>query len=162
MNSREFLDFLPNGRIELLYSQNGNLGDKYKLLSYLLDRCLIGQDCCNNFNDILEKLEHREKSVSTGVGLGVAIPHCSSAYVDDPLAYMGILQDGIDFQAIDDIPVRIILLILFPQEKYDRHVKLLSVVARILNEDRIRENILKANNPGKVQQVMAWALEEKD
>ncbi len=159
MDYRGFREFLPSSRIELLSSLSVHLGDKYQLLSYLLDRCLVGQDAYGKLGNIWEKLKERENSVSTGVGLGVAIPHCSSACVDSVLAYMAILKQGIDFQAIDDIPVRIVLLILFPKEKYEKHVKLLSVMARILNENHVREDMLQATNSSEVQKVMLSALE---
>ena len=159
MNSENLGDLLPIQRIELLSPESLVEWDKTGLLKYLLARTLaLGKaEMSKDYESIWQNLREREASMSTGVGLGVAMPHCSSPCVHDLCMYMTILSQSIDFQSIDDIPVRIVLLILFPQQKFERHVHLLSCLARILNEAQTREKILSSSEPSKVREIMLHA-----
>ena len=86
-------------------------------------------------------------------------PHCSSPYVHDVSMYMIVLNKAIEYQSIDDVPVRIAVLILFPQQKYEKHVQILSCIARILNDSQTREKILKAAKAIEVHEIMLSAAE---
>ena len=159
MSSENLRALLPAKRIELLSSGKLLEGGKFKFLEYLLSRSLSigGDEMASAYEKIWQSLKDRELSMSTGVGLGVAIPHCSSPSLHDICMYMTVLSDPIDFQSIDDIPVRIVVLILFPQQKFERHVHLLSCLARILNKAQTREKILKAPDPTEVRKIMLQA-----
>ena len=154
MNSENFQDLLPSERIELLSLGSSAKSSKAKFLEYVLARCLGENGMAGDYENIWQSLRDRESSMSTGVGLGVALPHCSSPHVHDVCMYMAVLNESIEFQSIDDIPVRIVVLILFPQQKFERHVQLLSCIARILNDSQTREKILKAAKPAEVHEIM--------
>lgn len=161
MNSESLRDLLPSKCIELLSAKdllNGNRS-KIKLLASLLSRCLGDGEMAKDYKGIWQSLKDRERSMSTGVGSGVAIPHCSSPHIHKLCMYMAVLTEAIEFQSIDDIPVRIVVLILFPQQKYERYVELLSYIARILNNSQTREEILKAAKPAEVHDIMLSAQE---
>jgi mannitol/fructose-specific phosphotransferase system IIA component (Ntr-type) len=63
---------------------------------------------------ILEALHLREDQTSTGIGSGVAIPHAFSNKLDQVIAVFGRSGEGIDFEAIDNAPVRFIVLFMVP------------------------------------------------
>ena len=154
MDSEEFYKLLTPSNIEIVPVDSGVMGDKEKLLTYLLSRCLQDTAMLAKEKAILDALLKRESLISTGMGLGVAIPHCSCSHVTDTLIYFAILKQGIDFQSIDERLVNIVALILFPEKKYERHVSLLACVAKLLNDAILRENVTKASTPAEVMQLL--------
>ncbi|MCB1178982.1 MAG: PTS sugar transporter subunit IIA, partial [Leptospiraceae bacterium] len=84
-------------------------------------------------NELIESLMNREKSMSTGIGSGVAIPHCSVTIVDELKVVIGISKQGIDFESIDKLPVHIFILLIVPKEKFQEHIKTLALIAKTLN-----------------------------
>ena len=130
-------------------------GDKSELLKLIFEKC----DKISSFkekrrDEIWETLIERENSMSTGIGLGVAIPHCSTEYVDDVIAMLAVMKDGIDFQAIDDVPVQIIVLLLLPKNKFEKHIKTLASVARLFNNEEFRSRILNAENSEEIYAIL--------
>ena len=163
MDAREFGDALPVDCIEIIPLQtvtgSDALSRKFNLLEYLLDKLIAGTKLKEKRDNLWEALRSREISVSTGIGVGVAIPHCSSEYVSESKLYIGVLAEGMEFESIDDIPVQIIVLILFPEQKFEKHLKLLAVIARILNEENVRNEILQATEPLQIQEAMRRVID---
>ncbi len=128
--------------------------DKLDLLFTLLGEC-IGDTYLEKHKDqIWRNLMERELSMSTGIGMGVAVPHCSSEHVRDVMAYMALVRSGIDFQAIDDEPVKIIILLLMPKNKFEKHIKTLASVARIFNNTEFRNKILSAKDAAHASAII--------
>ncbi|EMO06692.1 phosphoenolpyruvate-dependent sugar phosphotransferase system, EIIA 2 domain protein [Leptospira interrogans serovar Icterohaemorrhagiae str. Verdun HP] len=76
-------------------------GSKEEVISRLLQKAIdTHQIDTENKEEILESLLAREKSMSTGIGSGVAIPHCSVNLVDELKCVMGLNPNGIDFDSI--------------------------------------------------------------
>lgn len=99
---------------------------------------------------ILNALVEREKSMSTGIGNGVAIPHCTSARVNDIVAVMAISQKGIDFDSIDNNPVKIAILLLVPKNKLTQHIKTLANIAKVMSDETLRNSILELKTPESI------------
>jgi fructose-specific phosphotransferase system IIA component len=95
-----------------------------------------------NKKQILKGLVDREKSMSTGIGNGVAIPHCTTTLVQEMIVVMAISQDGIDFAAIDNNPVKIAILLLVPKNKLTQHIKTLANIAKIMSNVDFRKKLL--------------------
>jgi len=95
-----------------------------------------------NRESLKKALIEREKSMSTGIGKGVAIPHCTSESVDEVVIVLALTENGVDFDSIDNQPVRIAILLLVPKNRLTQHIKTLANIARNMNNDRIREEIL--------------------
>lgn len=88
----------------------------------------------------------REKIVSTGIGMGVAIPHAKLSSYDDFFIAIGILQRGVDWKAMDNAPVRLIFMIGGPDDKQTEYLQILSgLTLEIKDEDR-RKKILTLNS----------------
>jgi len=92
----------------------------------------------------------RERSISTGVGEGVAIPHGSVDCVEEIVASIGISRNGIDFDSFDGEPVYIVLLLLVPRTSFGKHIKTLAHIARILSSPGIRDKIRSASSAREV------------
>lgn len=86
--------------------------------------------------DIFDALADREKIGSTGVGDGVAIPHCKFNTCDDLYGIVVRLDEGIDFDAVDDEPVDIFVCLLAPEQNHAEHLKTLAKISRILRDEK--------------------------
>ena len=95
------------------------------------------------YNAIIE----REKIVSTGIGMGTAIPHAKLAEYDDFFIAVGILRKGLDWNALDGSPVRLIFLIGGPDDKQTEYLQILSNLTQAIKDDRIRKKMLTLNSP---------------
>lgn len=95
--------------------------------------------------NVKEAVFDREKLVSTGVGKGFAVPHGKSEEITDVVVAFAI-NKPIDFESIDQEPVRFIFLIVGKDSMMNAHIKLLSRVSRLINKDEFRANLLKAKD----------------
>jgi PTS system fructose-specific IIC component len=86
----------------------------------------------------------REKIMSTGVGNGFAIPHGKTDAVSDVVAAFGITAQPIDYQSLDEKPVRLVFLLVGKDSMVGPHIKLLSRISRLMNKEEFREKLLLA------------------
>lgn len=97
---------------------------------------LIEQDVCDlSASDIFDALMAREQLGSTGVGKGIAIPHCRVAECKRIIGALVTLQDPVNFDAIDGKPVDILFVLIVPEQKTDEHVRTLGQLAELFNDD---------------------------
>ena len=66
---------------------------------------------------ILASLKQREETMSTGIGFGIAIPHCSSDRLEEVVAAFGRSTTGIEFDALDNAPVKFVVLFIVPKNR---------------------------------------------
>lgn len=100
---------------------------------------------------LVHALEEREQLHSTGIGDGVALPHARNALVglvDKPVVVFGKHSKGIPFGAIDNKPSQLFLLLIAPT--VTQHLAILARVSRLLREPKLRQNLLSADSPEKV------------
>lgn len=114
-------------------------------------------------NDKLEAIRkavfEREKIMSTGVGKGLAIPHGKSAGIEENYAAFALLEEPIDYEAIDGEPVQMIFLLVGPQSSNRLHIKMLSRISRLMNNNSFRENLKKSSSSEEI--IDAFKLEEQ-
>jgi len=101
----------------------------------------------------------RERLVSTGVGKGFAIPHGKSDYIKDVVAAFATLENPIDFDSIDNEPVRFIFLLVGKDSLLNVHIKLLSRISRLMNKDEFREKLI--NTKKKSDMLILFKDEEQ-
>ncbi len=89
--------------------------------------------------DIFSGLINRERLGSTGIGEGVAIPHCRMAGVDRAVGMLMTLASPIDFDAIDNRPVDLVCLLLVPEQGAEEHLQTLAGLAELFNHSETRE-----------------------
>lgn len=109
-----------------MVSQTGYLDDKYAFYDAIMER---------------------EKIVSTGIGMGTAIPHAKLSSFNDFFIAIGILRKGIEWNALDGSPVRIIFLIGGPDNKQTEYLHILSKLTQVIKDDQIRKKMLSLNSP---------------
>ena len=89
----------------------------------------------------------REAAISTGIGLGIAVPHAKIPSVREFVLALGRSRGGIDFQALDGGPVRIVVLIAGPEGRQARYLQVLAGVTLRLKEESVRAALLGAPGP---------------
>jgi fructose-specific phosphotransferase system IIA component len=96
--------------------------------------------------DALEKIREdvfeRESIMSTGVGKGLAIPHCKTKAVEENYAAFARLEEPLDYKSIDGEPVSIVFLLVGPDTRQSHHIKLLSRISRLMNSGSFRDKII--------------------
>jgi Kef-type K+ transport system membrane component KefB/mannitol/fructose-specific phosphotransferase system IIA component (Ntr-type) len=100
----------------------------------------------------------REATAATGLGDDVAVPHAVVAGLTRPLIALGFAPDGIDFNAPDGQPAKIIFLMLIPPRAHDQEVRILAQIARAAIESKSRERLLKANSLPDVLALLGSSL----
>jgi mannitol/fructose-specific phosphotransferase system IIA component (Ntr-type) len=90
---------------------------------------------------VLAALRQREETMSTGIGFGIAIPHASSDRVDQVVAAFGRSSTGIEFDSLDNAPVRFIVLFVVPKDQFQTHLRTLAAIAKFLNDRTVRERL---------------------
>ena len=104
---------------------------------------------------VVEAVLAREKSMSTGMEHGIAIPHAAVDGVDGVRAAMGIVAEGasLGFDSIDGRPTRVVVLLVIPRAQKLLHIRTLADIARVLGRDAVREQLVAAVTP-----EAAWAV----
>lgn len=97
-------------------------------------------------DEIYEKLIAREKLGSTGIGEGIAIPHSRLQECDDTLGALFVLDQAVDFDAIDRKPVDIVFVLLVPEEATEQHLQTLSMLAQKFNDEDFRHTLRQATS----------------
>lgn len=107
---------------------------------------------------LFKMLKRRENLGSTGIGRGIAIPHCRSLVVNKLRVAFGRKRDGLDFKAIDDQPVHYFFLIVAPPlEVSNQYLPVLGKIAQFAKEEDVPERLMQITQP---QEFMAL-LKEK-
>jgi nitrogen PTS system EIIA component len=93
----------------------------------------------------------RERIVSTGIGIGVAIPHAKLEGYDDFFIAIGIQKKkGVDWNALDGCPVKLIFMIGGPEHKQTEYLKILSRLTQAVKDEERRKKLLKTHSPNEV------------
>jgi mannitol/fructose-specific phosphotransferase system IIA component (Ntr-type) len=104
-------------------------------------------------DDILASLKQREETMSTGIGFGIAIPHCSSDRLDQVVAAFGRSPGGIEFDALDNAPVKFVVLFIVPKNQFQTHLRTLASIAKFLNDRSTRESLANAQSREEILSI---------
>lgn len=102
--------------------------------------------------DILDALITRERLGSTGIGHGIALPHSRQAGIDEPLAALITLNEGVDFESIDGEPVDVVLGLLVPEDCNDAHLQILADLARRFSDPAFRQRLRESESGDELMQ----------
>lgn len=146
------VDILNDSNIIFDFEANS----KEEVIQKMVDQLVqVGQLDIDKKDEIVTALLHREKSMSTGIGSGVAIPHCSVPIVDELKSAMAIAPQGLEFNSIDGKPVNIFILLIVPKSKFQEHIKTLAMIAKTLNQAEEREKIVNAKSYEEIKKLLA-------
>ncbi|MBT8451223.1 MAG: PTS sugar transporter subunit IIA [Deltaproteobacteria bacterium] len=119
------------------------LGDKDAALRAIAALLTMPEGAINE-EVVHDVLEERERLASTGIGSGVAIPHGRYDGVEELRAAVAICPAGVDFDAVDRLPVRILVGIVGPKSMPQKHLAALAGVSRVLRSEEKRNALLRA------------------
>ncbi len=121
--------------------------NRWDLIEEMLDSAIKNNYVKKEDRSTLKNaLFEREKSMSTGIGKGIAIPHCTTDKIEDIVILLALCKSGIDFESIDSQPVQIAIFLLVPRNKLKQHIKTLANIAKLMNNEELREKILHMKN----------------
>ncbi|HVG07602.1 MAG TPA: PTS sugar transporter subunit IIA [Thermoanaerobaculia bacterium] len=103
--------------------------------------------------DLFQKLWEREQLGSTGIGSGIAIPHCKLPGLSEGVVAIGMAPGGVDFGAADGQPVRLLFVVLSPSASPGEHLQVLATISRWVRAGRA-DRILELREPEAVIQLL--------
>jgi len=105
----------------------------------------------------LDLVLQRERSMSTGMEKGIAIPHAAIPGLEQLSACLGITPkgEGIAFESMDGAPTELVVLLLIPKDKKLLHIRTLADVARILGNEEVRDRLTQSVDAQSALQVLS-------
>ena len=103
---------------------------------------------------LLTAVRDREKLLSTGIGLGIAIPHARIPSVSEFVVAVGRQPEGIEFGSIDSKPVHIAVLIAGPQDAQQPYLELLAQLSKRLKLEEVRATVIGDSTPEEVVELL--------
>jgi len=88
----------------------------------------------------------REKTRSTGIGAGIAIPHGKCSAVKELVMALGVARDPIEFDSVDGRPVTILILLVSPLDQTGPHIQALASISRLMLDEAFKQALEKAQN----------------
>jgi PTS system nitrogen regulatory IIA component len=101
------------------------------------------------------KLREREDLGSTGIGSGVAIPHCKIKGIDKVIVAIAISRSGVEFGSVDGKPVRLLFLVLSPAADPAAHLRSLAAISKWVKDDQHLERILASTDAEAIYGLLA-------
>jgi mannitol/fructose-specific phosphotransferase system IIA component (Ntr-type) len=136
--------------------------DKWDAITQLIDLMIEAEQVkAEQRGKIIDVVFDRERSMSTGMERGIAIPHANSPLIEDVVGAIGISKTGIPFESLDGDPSDLIVLLVIPKDKFQKHVRTLAGIARLFNHDQMTAALRNAETAEEVMQIIV-AEEGKD
>lgn len=137
-------DLLDPERIDL----DCSIPSKKRLMEHVANMLTRSSDM--DQQEVFRVLIERERLGSTGIGNGVALPHGRLEDIEEAVLALTTLHDPLDYQAPDQQHVQIVVGLLVPENANEFHLQLLASLAELLNEARLREQLLRATDKDEV------------
>ncbi len=135
-----------------------NASNQHEALTALINQ-LAAQGKLHDKEAFFQAILEREKIISTGIGIGVAIPHAKLTGYSDFFIAIGIQKKGgIDWQSIDGLPVKLIFMIGGPDNRQTEYLNILSMITTAIKDEGRRKRLMNARNG---QEVIALFNQEQ-
>jgi mannitol/fructose-specific phosphotransferase system IIA component (Ntr-type) len=120
-------------------------GDRWQAIDELIANLVTtGKIKPEHREAVTAVVKKRENSMSTGIGFGIGIPHASTDLITEVVGALGRSKLGIDFDALDNQPVKIVMLFLVPQGQFQKHLHTLANIAKMLHKADFRSALEQA------------------
>ena len=134
--------------------------DRWEAIEELIDLLVdSGQIKPDHREAIVSILKKRETSMSTGIGFGIGIPHASTDLIDNVTGAFGRSKDGVNFDALDNQPVNLVMLFLVPQGQFQKHLHTLAKIAKMLHKKEFRKSLEDAKDAAEMYQIIRSSQE---
>jgi len=128
--------------------------EKTAAITELVD-ALDAQGLLGHRDEVLEAVLARERTRSTGIGLGLAVPHGKSAACDQLAVAVGKPEAPIPFESVDDKPCSLIVLLASPLDQTGPHIQALASVSRLWQKESFRAAVHRAQSVGALLEAIA-------
>ena len=109
---------------------------------------------------IIDLVKKRENSMSTGIGFGIGIPHASTELIDTVVGALGRAKEGINFEALDNQPVTLVVLFLVPKGQFQKHLHTLANIAKQLHNKSFRTALEEAQDAAAIREILRRPTEQ--
>jgi mannitol/fructose-specific phosphotransferase system IIA component (Ntr-type) len=123
-----------------------SLESKEELLRKLVNLAAASGNILDKKTCLSEVIE-RESIMSTGVGKGIALPHAKTNAIKGTIGAFCTLKEPLDYNSLDGKPIRIAFLLLGEENNVGSHLRLLSMISRLMNIEAFREKLLDSKTP---------------
>ena len=96
----------------------------------------------------------REQYMSTGIGFGIGIPHASTDLIKEVVGALGRSKAGVNFDALDNQPVNLVMLFLVPQGQFQKHLHTLANIAKLLHKAEFRKALQDAPDAAAMLKII--------
>jgi len=128
---------------------------KKEALEKMID-CLCANSEIRNRNELAEGIFHREELMSTGIGMGVAVPHVRLASIKKPVMCAAVCRNPItDYESLDGAPVRLIFMIVAGKDQHAQYLRLLSSISSKLKNEKLRNALISASDAETFCQILS-------
>ena len=130
--------------------------NRWEAIDELVDQLVSsGAIAAKDRDAIIDAVKKRENSMSTGIGFGIGIPHASTDLIDEVVGALGRSVEGIDFEALDNQPVNLVVLFLVPQGQFQKHLHTLANIAKLLHNKEFRQSLEQADDAGAILEIIS-------
>ncbi|MFG1497775.1 PTS sugar transporter subunit IIA [Saccharospirillum sp. HFRX-1] len=130
---------------------------KKRVLQSLAERLAASLDGVGEV-DLFDQLIARERLGSTGLGQGIAVPHCRLAQIERPIAALAKLDEAVDFESPDRKPVDLLFVLVVPEAATDDHLNLLAAVVERFNDSALVKSLRQASDSQTLYQQFIQGL----
>jgi nitrogen PTS system EIIA component len=114
--------------------------NRWEAIDELIDNLVTtGKIKAEHREAITAVVRKRETSMSTGIGFGIGIPHASTDLIYEVIGALGRSKPGVNFDALDNQPVNLVMLFLVPQGQFQKHLHTLAEIAKLLHRKEFRK-----------------------
>jgi len=129
--------------------------DRWQVIDELIDNLVAtGKIRPENRDAIIAVVKKRESSMSTGIGFGIGIPHASTDLIEEVVGALGRSTQGVNFDALDNQPVKLVMLFLVPQGQFQKHLHTLANIAKLLHKSEFRQALEQAPDADSMLRII--------
>lgn len=103
-------------------------------------------------------VKRRETSMSTGIGYGIGLPHASTDLIHEVIGAFGRSRNGVSFDALDNQPVKLVMLFLVPQGQFQKHLHTLASIAKLLHNPEFRQALEDAPDAAAMMAIIKGSV----
>ena len=132
-----------------------NASNRWEAIDELINKLVeSGKVKPETRDQIAAVVKKRETSMSTGIGFGIGIPHASTDLIYEVVGAFGRSAKGVNFDALDNQPVHLVMLFLVPQGQFQKHLHTLANIAKLLHNKDFRAALLAAPNAEEMIKII--------
>jgi len=155
MELKEFLSFLD----QKLFIKELESTTKDEALAEVA-QCLENNDRVFKADIIVDLLKKREQLGTTAIGKGIAIPHCRSIATEKMTVVVGIASGGVDFDAPDQVPIKLLFVIIAPPQDVT-YLPFLGRLVELIRDDAVRKRLLRIKSLKGLKTVITEATSDE-